>query len=363
MRRLSMCVLACLALVAGPRAAWSDAAAVPARPDSTRAAAVRPPVAADSIPRIPERDRVRLAEVFRLADAVQDQVWPGWSAAPFPVLLVTPQWEFLVRQPHPDAGFRDGGEDARLGSRVFYRPRQFPLEFAATFPAVAGVSTIVIGEAEHMRPAQNSVRWMLTVMHEHLHQWQESQPGYMAAIRALHLDHGDSTGMWMLNYAFPYADSAVAAAFDTLCRVRARAVQAPLAQLAAAMARCQDARQAFERRLDPESARYLAFQQWKEGIARYTEYRLATIAANRYQPSARARALEDWTSFRAEAHTVREQILNEQLGMRLARAKRIAVYSSGAADALLLDRLTPGWRNDYLHQPFNLDPLLAKTAP
>jgi len=34
-------------------------------------------------------DRTRLAEAFRL-DQIGERVWPGWSKAPFAVLLVTP---------------------------------------------------------------------------------------------------------------------------------------------------------------------------------------------------------------------------------------------------------------------------------
>ena len=36
-------------------------------------------------------DRVRIAEAFRLADAVE-QLWPGWSEVPFAVLLVSAVW-------------------------------------------------------------------------------------------------------------------------------------------------------------------------------------------------------------------------------------------------------------------------------
>jgi len=48
-------------------------------------------------PALAQIDRVRLREVFRLGDSIGDRVWPGWSKAPFAVLLVTPEYEFLVR--------------------------------------------------------------------------------------------------------------------------------------------------------------------------------------------------------------------------------------------------------------------------
>ena len=39
--------------------------------------------------RIPETDRIRLAEAFRLAEAIGDRLWPGWILVPFAVVLVS----------------------------------------------------------------------------------------------------------------------------------------------------------------------------------------------------------------------------------------------------------------------------------
>ena len=156
---------------------------------------------------LPAADRVRLAEAFRLAAAVGDRVWPGWSEAPFAVLLVTPEREFLLCHSRPSADFSRVGYDSLLGTEVFVRPRVFPTTFLATVPAVGGVPTIVVGQPANT--GQASTRWVLTVLHEHFHQLQYSRPGYDAGVAALGLARGDSTGMWMLNYAFPYESAAV----------------------------------------------------------------------------------------------------------------------------------------------------------
>src|SRR5438876_10118219 len=68
--------------------------------------------AAEPADALPGPDRVRLAEAFRLADAIGDRIWPGWSATAFAVLLVTPDHEYLLRHPSPPEGFRPLGEDA-----------------------------------------------------------------------------------------------------------------------------------------------------------------------------------------------------------------------------------------------------------
>src|SRR5258708_2445732 len=146
-------------------------------------AAIRPgtpqptPVSArESLPALPAADRIRLAEAFRLAAAVGVQVWAGWSMAPFAVLLVTPEREFLLRHPHPSNDFTSAGYDSLLATEVFVRRRVFPPTFLATFPAVGGVPTIVVGHPANT--GQSRTPWGLTVLHEHFPQLQYSQPSY-----------------------------------------------------------------------------------------------------------------------------------------------------------------------------------------
>src|SRR5262249_57572980 len=66
---------------------------------------------AQAHPAIPDVDRIRLAEAFRLSDAAGNRVWDHWDTAPFAILLVTPEWEFLIRHPKPGADFSPIGYD------------------------------------------------------------------------------------------------------------------------------------------------------------------------------------------------------------------------------------------------------------
>src|SRR4051794_38443711 len=83
-------------------------------------------------PTLAPDDRIRIAEAFRLADAVGDQIWPAWTSAPFAILLVTPEREFLIRHPRPTPDFTPLGYDSLLQSEVLVRPRQFPPNLLAT---------------------------------------------------------------------------------------------------------------------------------------------------------------------------------------------------------------------------------------
>ena len=70
-------------------------------------------------PALSETDRIRLTEAFRLGDALGDRIWKDWSLAPFAVLLITPDQEFLVRHPKPSEDFTLIGYDyGKKESRV-----------------------------------------------------------------------------------------------------------------------------------------------------------------------------------------------------------------------------------------------------
>lgn len=298
-------------------------------------------------------DRIRLAEAFNLGEKFGDALWAGWTEAPFAVLLVTPEKEFLIRHPRPAEDFKSLGYDARLKSDVYFRDRKFNTNLLATFPAVGGVSTIVIGQAENTA-SKTSTPWVITLLHEHFHQLQDSQPNFHKETEALNLSRGDQPGMWMLNYPFPYTSPQVSQQVSLLCRLLVEALNAEDKKVFSTKLACYvEARHALKKLLNADDYKYLSFQLWKEGIARYTEDRVAHWAAKNYEPSREFRELNDYTTFAAAADKVRSGILHELSTLKLDEYQRVAFYPLGAGEGLLLDRANPNWRNRYFAEKFD----------
>jgi len=312
------------------------------------------PQSRDAAPRLPDDDRIRLAEVRRLAHAIEDSVWPGWGVAPFAVLLVTDSVEFLVWHPRPSADFQLVGYDSLLGADVLARPRSHALTFLATFPAVGGVPTIVVGQPA--KTGKGSTVWVLTLLHEHFHQLQMSRPGYFAAVDALQLSHGDQTGMWMLNYPFPYDSFDVQRYFAVLAQLLLWTALPDSGSPADALQRYGPVRRALRDHLAPADLRYLDFQLWQEGVARYVEYAAARAAARGYAPSPAFAALPDFVSYADAARALREQLVRELRTVALGVNKRVTFYPIGAARALVLEKTTPAWKERYFTRLFTLDP-------
>ena len=122
---------------------------------------------------------IRIREFYRLASQLQNSVWPNWSQAPDALLLVTPDHEFLTHHATPN-GFQPAGKD------FVFRPRQFEPGLQATFPAFGNMPVMVIGEPKNTS-SKTSTPWLITLLHEHFHQLQYSQPGYYPGTEKLGL--------------------------------------------------------------------------------------------------------------------------------------------------------------------------------
>jgi hypothetical protein len=194
------------------------------------------------------------------------------------------------------------------------------------------------------------------VLHEHLHQLQYSQPGYYDEVNALGLTRGDNTGMWMLNYPFPYDWHELQMLFSQVGRALAEALEAqPGSDFSVGLSAYLKQRRELELTLSPDDYRYVSFQMWQEGIARYTEYRIARLAATRYRPTKAFRTLSDYRQFGELAENIKGGILSELTTVNLESSRRVIFYALGAGEGLLLDRSNSRWQQRYFVDKFYLD--------
>ena len=304
---------------------------------------------------VPQADRVRLEEGMQLADRICEQVWPGWNHTTFQVLLVGDSAEYLIGGQRDPAGFTPVGYDTALGSEVWTRPRHFPPTLLATFPAVGGVPTIVIGSAE--RTGKSSTAWVTTLLHEHFHQWQYSLPGYNAGVARLELARGDTTGQWMLDYPFPYDSAPVQRAMGSLATSLLDALESRPEKRQAALRAVSENRETLHHLLAAPDDRYFEFQLWQEGVARFIEYATGQAAAAARKPSPAFRRLPDYEPYGRTAEDALRKLRLELARLDLGRQRRVAFYPIGAALALLLDDTRADWKQAYTRQPFTLPDL------
>jgi hypothetical protein len=269
--------------------------------------------------------------------AAQPVIWPNLPDASFQLILVEGETETLMCPQAPSTTFPAPDTDSVTGCATGTRARTYPADWLATFPAVDGVPTIVVGTPEATGQAPR--RYELTLVHEHFHQIQMSQPGYGEQSLALGLSGGDETGMWMLNYAFPYETPEVMAAFKNMgtslrAAIDARSTPDFPAQLKAYATARADVRT----RVGETHWKYYELQVWQEGVARWFE-----IAAAATQPD-----------HAATGEAMLTEIRTELAALDLAANQRVSFYALGAGEALVLDAASPAWRENYFAKPFQL---------
>lgn len=286
-----------------------------------------------------------LLDVRRFAVTDGDKVWHGYGTAPFEFLLIEATKETLLCRAAAPPGFVAEGRDESTGCLRFVRPRTaLPGTLLAAMPLFGLPPTIVMGTPE--TTGRTEANWLHTILHEHFHQWQFSLPGYFARVDGLDLKDGDETGMWALNYAFPYdrkdiVATQAAASHKLADAVAARGNKDFYANFDAYLA----SRSAFERGAGEKNWRYIEFQLWQEGIARWTEIRLGKI----YPEEAVAKS----------AATLEERTLATLRAPDLTGQRREFVYAYGAAEAMLLEACGSRWRTHY-PRVLALGPLLAE---
>ena len=267
-------------------------------------------------------------------------VWPGWDRTPFGVLLVDGEREHLICQ--DASGFGAPAKDSATGCEVRSRARTFPPGLLAAMPAFGLPATVVLGTPGATR--RSSASWRATLLHEHFHQHQWTFPRYGERVKALDLSGGDETGMWMLNYAFPYAEAETGRRFaqtsQTLAAILAR--RGPVS--AGDVRRYLAERDRLAASMPARDWRYAEFQLWQEGVARWTEF----TAAERSRDPLLVEA----------GQKLHEQTTKELLAAELARSQRVALYALGALEAALLERCRSRWQARY-PVVMSMRPLLA----
>jgi hypothetical protein len=283
----------------------------------------------------PPDDANNIALSTAILNRVGDRLWPDWSKAPFAIDLLT----------------ADGPVEINFAKPI--PVPSFPPQLEASFP-LGGVPTIVIGEPR-FTAARTPTRWSVTLLHEHFHQWQDHWPPYFEATRALGLAGNDKTAMWMLNYPFPYADWNTDKAYRTASLRLADALDAlGTPTFAQSLEAYLDARAAFKAFLRADDYKYFAFQCWQEGVARYTEIKVARLAVAAHRHDAAFLTNEQATALASDAGQTLAGIMRSLRNPSLALDKRTAFYAYGAAEALLLDQAAPGWRTKYLDPSMDL---------
>ncbi len=345
-----------------------------------------------TVDRLGELEKARLEEALQLRRELGEAAWPGWGQADIPIIVYNERYAFLVGYPNPPDGWRKvpslesrGGsweavpDDAFLGN-PYYRtpiadPAQTPEAFtvrvgekwAATFqtreyseaafyqgfrrdlpPAIAPLVPLRLAWALLMGKTEN---YIAALQHESFHAYQ----GQLAAERLAAAERSAA------GEGYPF--DAQEEAWRQEMRALVQAAQAKSPEEARGLAR-QFLRLRLARRagLSAAQVEHERLREWEEGLAKYAELEITRLAeaSEGYTPAERLAGDPGFRGYQGWQQFWSAQLREAQ--NTAGRSGDTRFYYAGNAQAVLLDRLLPGWKPRALPGGEYLDRLLEEAV-
>ena len=347
--------------------------------------------------RLSDLEKARLAEAAHLRQSLGNEVWPGWGEADIPFIVYNEEYAFLVGYPDPPYGWVKVPQDISRGEawepvpddtffgETYYRqalsdPEVTPEAFTVLVGDrwVATMQTkeyalvyFVSGLREQLPPFLSPVfpyRFMFAQLmgetenylggleHKSFHAYQGGAlPERLeAAERAMGVDE-----------RYPWGDNALEDAWHGELDLLLAAVRSESNDEAALNAR-QFIYQRDQRRraagLAEEMIDFERQREWLEGLAKYIEVEIGLAAqeAGDYLPEEAIQSDPDFNGYRTRRRYWQRQM--DEVQRLSGRGGDTRFYYSGMAQAVLLDRLLPGWKQAAFEPGVMLEDLLRQAV-
>jgi hypothetical protein len=313
-------------------------------------------------------EKAALQDVQQLHTSLGEDVWPGFAQAQIPIILFNDSYEFLVGTAQAPPPWEGVSGDEFNGQSYFRRRMGRPNYFAVKIGEQWVGS---IGSREQMnREALRQVHKQLPPIVAYLFPYVFATiPEDFHAVATLHeMFHAyqaqrsekrfrRAESVYAQEKKYPFREAEFAKAWDQEGAFLSAALDASSKAAAVESVRqflsVRDARRARA----AFTAEMLDFErelEWLEGLAKYAEMRFHELAAAKQGLSTSIQFRQGAPYWWDERRRLRSH-LGEQHG-------DFRFYLSGMAQARLLDRLAPGWKNHGLEDGVFLEDLLRQAV-
>jgi hypothetical protein len=320
------------------------------------------------------------AEVWGLIAGRENPIWPGWDASDTPILFYLPgEQDVLINHPHPPAGFVTYEGPVRFpGGRIAVRdgPTIIGVDGQNTSRDIEGVRTLVVADAlSNLRQRISGLESVQGLSFAQLATDPYDQLGFVAH-EAFHVFQDrmapakGANEMLLLHYPVLSVENNVGFAQEGAALAAALRAEGER-EFHAAVTRWLAVRQHRRAALPPDAVAYEDGAEFKEGLAKYVEYRLSEALEGR-QPSPEMWWVQGFHGYHDSAARRSALIATMLEHMRGEHAVnndpfgtaplRMRLYYSGMAIAAVLDRLTANWKERILQPTVSLTDLAAEAV-
>ncbi len=337
-----------------------------------------------------DEDQNLFYEANHLRQELGGQVWPGWEKAKYiPFVAYNEAYAFLIGTVDPPSGWNQPGKLEKKGAAWEQvpgsnaNPAGYYRQPVANAPQAIGAFTVRIGDTwaaalptyewyqaeffngmrQQLPPVVKDVfpfaltrntllggtdRYISTQLHEAFHAFQASQVLNRMLV---------AEGTARLEDSYPWDDQKSEQAWQNEADLLKKALKSISNDELKSYTRQFLAQRQERRKATSLSLAFIDFErqrEWLEGTAKYAELTSGHLAATTpgYQPL-EAAGFKDYRGF--------EQFYQLQLDQVGTQKSETRFYYTGMAQAILLDRLLPGWKDRALTNAF-LEDLLAEAV-
>ena len=307
-------------------------------------------------PRLSVEDKNQLAELLRLKETSGGLVWPGFGEAVIPLIQYNERYEFLILFSAPPSPWEIVVGDT-FHARPYYRRLSGDTEaFAVTVGDLWAGSLNTLGSMnrsmeemlkeqvppEKLTPAfikmmsVSPAQHVVFLLHEAFHAFQ--------AIEA-HDRFKKANSVYVSEKDYPFEDEDFQSAWKREGELLVSALRTKdESERKESIREFLEIRKERRRKtsLSPELIAFERELEWLEGLAKYAEMRFAELGSTG-KDEERSKAYRIVRNRLRVDFYSRLMKLNEQHG-------DLRFYLSGAALAMLLDKMSPGWKRDFLNQ-------------
>ncbi len=310
-------------------------------------------------------------EALQIVGIVGEQIWDGWGTTPKTTLVLGESDEFLIAlgaNIDLPGDFVPTGETV-AGFAVYSRPRSLPRTLRAAFP-VEGVPMAVVGAWDSTEESPNE--WAISLVEQWFHLLQ-LQRGEQTKATGLRIGESEVPS-WRIEYPFPFEDEDVGNAmvllgvalydFGTtaanLPRSSQRSFQGQTARAALA-----NLRTVLTLKHGDAAYDFFRLRTWRDGVARYSGVMIARLvaAAEERDVYSSIPGFSSLDEHRSYFRVWRDGFANQIWLIRTAQLdgdRHLTSFDAlGHGMAVMLDVISPDWKDIYFEDGIWLDDLIA----
>jgi hypothetical protein len=332
------------------------------------------PARPESVSTISPIDKARLVETLHLKEALGEEVWPDWGEMDIPILLWTNETSFLIGFPFQPSGWDVILDDVFINQPYYMQETQSHQNFAVLIDDhwAASMGTkweldhSLISQFQEMFPSpidkivpyklfiQPTEVQMTGVLHETFHVFQ-------AIFAPEKLESAENRYRIEENYW--KIDEQMSDDWKEEVNLLAQALDvetdAGLKELVTQFL-TQRQNRWEDHNLSKDMIDFERLIEWEEGLAKYVEIAMwkQAFSSPGYQSSTEMAQDSDFHNYETfEQHWQQEIMTMKNQAIQQGDTR---FYYTGMAQAFLLDRLMPDWKNHIMEENLWLDDLLLE---